>query len=153
PIATPPIATPRPPLNWKNSGPSPSHFVVGHRRQVFIGSPYPDFYPYGYSSFYTAFPYVSYPESYEQAHADLANEVERLTKEVEQLRQDQARLLAQLAQAPPPPRQPPEGSTAPITLVFRDGHQLMIQNYAIVRGSLWVLEEFMSTRIALSDLD
>jgi len=159
PVARPPIAATRPPLNWKNSGPSPSHFVVGHQRQVFIGSPYPSFYdPYWYSSIYSAFPYVSSESHYDvspsqaQIQTDLANQVERLTTEVEQLRQDQANLLSQLSQASPP-RQAPEAPASPVTLVFRDGRRLNIQNYAIVRGSLWALEEFMSTRIPLNDLD
>lgn len=159
PVARPPIATPRPPVNRPSYGPSGSHFVVRPQRQVFIGSPYPSiYYPYGYSSVYSPFPYLSYQEPYDDplsqsyVQTDLANQVERLTQEVEKLRQDQANLVLQLSQAPPP-RQAPEAPAAPLTLVFRDGRRLYIQNYAIVRGSLWALDENMSTRILLSDLD
>jgi TolA-binding protein len=133
--------------------------VVGRQRQVFIGSPYFGYGSNWYLSAYSAFPYVSSSESYEVSPSqsqiqDLANQVERLTTEVEQLRQDQAELRSQLSQAAAPPRQqPPEAPTSPITLVFRNGRRLSIQNYAIVRGSLWALEEFMSTRIPLTDLD
>ena len=40
-----------------------------------------------------------------------------------------------------------------VSTIFRDGHQLEIQNYAIIGQTLWVLDERNSTKIALSDLD
>jgi hypothetical protein len=81
-----------------------------------------------------------------QNESDLSYEVGRLSAEIEQLRQQQA--LNQ-AQAPPPPQ-----SLSPRTLlIFRDGRQVEIQNYAIVGQTLWVLDERNSSKIPLSDLD
>lgn len=49
--------------------------------------------------------------------------------------------------APPPPDQPPT------LLIFKDGRQLELQNYAIVGSMLYDLTPGHRTRIALADLD
>jgi hypothetical protein len=41
----------------------------------------------------------------------------------------------------------------PTILVFRDGHQVEAQGYAVVGQSIWVLTEQTSSRMLLSDLD
>jgi hypothetical protein len=74
--------------------------------------------------------------------------VQRLSQEIEQLRAEQSTRLP-IQQPPAAPQLP----ATPTTLVFRDGHRLEIQNYAIVGQTLWVLEERTSIKIALSDLD
>lgn len=76
-----------------------------------------------------------------QSDTDLSYQVERLTQEVEQLRQQQA-----VSQAPPAP------ASMPVVLVFRDGHRTEIQNYAIIGQTLWVLDN-RTTKIPLSDLN
>jgi len=89
-----------------------------------------------------------------QNELDLAYQVQQLSREIEQLRQQQALTvtLPPPAPAPPPPSEP--GVPQPLTtLVFRDGHQLNIENYAIVGQTLWILDEQASTRIPLSELD
>ena len=154
--SSPPIATARP---------SSGRFEVRPQGQVFIGSPYPWLHEsYGYP-YHSAFPYGSlYSEPYfvepspnhvepspDLSSIELANQVERLTKEVERLRERQANSTAIASPAPPPVRAP-ERPAIPINLVFRDGRRLNIQSYAIVRGTLWVLDEG-TTRIPLSDLD
>jgi hypothetical protein len=48
---------------------------------------------------------------------------------------------------------PPEPPQIPTTLVFKDGHQLEIENYAIVSQTLYDLTPGHSRKIALSDLD
>jgi hypothetical protein len=80
-----------------------------------------------------------------QNESDLTYEVGRLSAEIEQLRQQQAQ-----NQAPPPP---PRALAERTVLIFRDGHQVEIQNYAIVGQTLWVLDERNSSKIPLSDLD
>jgi len=64
-------------------------------------------------------------------------------------------------------RRPPESSSEPATqsdaapvagqnptvLVFKDGHQLEVENYAIVGNTLYDLTEGRSHKIALADLD
>ena len=37
--------------------------------------------------------------------------------------------------------------------MFRDGHQVNIQNYAIIGQTFWVLDEGAATKIPLTDLD
>jgi hypothetical protein len=56
-----------------------------------------------------------------------------------------ANISANLAAAEPP--------QAPTTLVFKDGHQIEIANYAIVNQTLFDLTPGHPRRIALSDLD
>jgi len=88
---------------------------------------------------------------------ELQYEVQRLQREIDDLRQQQSAAAVQ----PPPPTIPqpapaaaPEQRPAlPTVLIFRDGRRMMIQNYAIVGQTLWVLEERSSTRIAVSELD
>ena len=89
-----------------------------------------------------------------QNEINLAYQVGQLSQEVRQLRKQQA---AQQSPQPSPrtsevPASAPPALT-PTVLVFRDGHRLEIQNYAIVGQSLWVLDEPHSTKILLSDLD
>ncbi len=52
------------------------------------------------------------------------------------------------------PEQPaaPENVT-PTVLVFKDGHQQEVQNYAIVGQNLYVVDSFTSKKIPLSELD
>jgi hypothetical protein len=73
---------------------------------------------------------------------------------VERLRQD---LAAQ--PAPQPAALVPAAEAAPVTdqpqtvLVFKDGHQLEVQNYAIVGKMLYDLTPGHHSKIAISDLD
>src|SRR5262249_39805891 len=82
-----------------------------------------------------------------RTEADLSYQVGRLSQEVTDLRQQQA---AQ-AQRPAQPASP--APSIPVVLIFRDGHRLEIQNYAVIGQTLWVLDERNRTKIPLSDLD
>jgi hypothetical protein len=86
------------------------------------------------------------------SEVELSYQVDRLTREVERLRQDQAEAALRQSLAPQPPRAP-EPPAAPITLVFRDGRRLSIQSYAISRQTLWVIDDRTSMKIDLSELD
>ena len=63
--------------------------------------------------------------------------------------------------SPQPQREPEAGpeetssapDIAPTLLVFKDGHQQEVRNYAIVGQTLYVLEAFSSHKIPLADLD
>jgi hypothetical protein len=59
---------------------------------------------------------------------------------------------AQAAFADPAPDSAPESST-PTTLVFKDGHEIEVANYAIVGQSLYDLTSGHHRKIALADLD
>ena len=116
-------------------------------------SPYP-FYsdPFYSNTFYSNPPYATAPavESpvVSQNDVDLTYQVQQLSQEVERLRQDQALSVQRLPQ-PSVPQAPP----TPIVLVFRDGHQIQIQNYAVVGQTFWVLDERSSTKVSVADLD
>jgi hypothetical protein len=125
--------------------------------QPFAGfySPYfwgPSYYPPAYIE--PGYPY-STPPAETQSNDDLSFQVQRLSEQIEELRQEQALAAERQAalSAPPPPPPVPEPPPIPLTLVFRDGHRMMILNYAVVGQTLWVLDEGSSTRIPLSDLD
>ena len=154
----------------------PSRIVVRPQRHVFIPPSVSwavcwlsnGFYnPYLYSSFYSG-PYSpSYAEPYyaeparSESNGDLAFQVQLLVREIERLREDQAYSPPPVSEppvplpapAPPPPPRVPEPPPTPITLVFRDGRRLNIQNYAFVKQTLWVVGGQSSTKIALSELD
>jgi hypothetical protein len=165
-VARPPAVASRPAFNGHITAPVP-RIVARPPHRVVVAPPYYGFYSGFYGGFYDPYPYVWAPPSYSVSpyvyaepsyvapspslsETELAYQVERLTREVERLREDQAN--SALRQTPPPQRAPDPPPT-PITLVFRDGRRMSIQNYAVVRQTLWVIDERMSTRIDLSDLD
>ena len=120
----------------------------------YYGDPfYPYSYPYSpYSDPYSQPSYAA-PQGPDDSGAGQQNdalsyEVGRLSQEVESLRQQQA---AQ-GMAPRPVPQA-SGPVTPVVLVFRDGHRMEIQNYAIIGQTLWVLDETNSSKIPLADLD
>lgn len=122
------------------------------------GYGYPGYYPFDYSSQYYA-PAASEPYYQEQqpvyvpgpgdgygaqSDADLSYQVGRLTQEVEDLRQQQAQAA---------PARSTSSMFSPVVLIFKDGHRMEIQNYAVIGQTLWVLDEKNSTKIPVDDLD
>ena len=82
---------------------------------------------------------------------DVARELERLTDEVERLREGEA--ARQQAQLTPPTQRSAEENMPTTILVFRDGHRSEVRNYAIVGRTLWVFTEQRARKIPVSDLD
>jgi hypothetical protein len=131
-----------------------------HQRPLVIGQPFIG----GFSPFFwdaPLYPQSVYPAYAEPAYAapsvsqneiDLANQVQRLSQEIEQLRQEQALALSRQPQPPPPPPAPGP-PPIPTTLVFRDGRRMLIENYAIVGQTIWVLDEKTSAKISMGELD
>ena len=163
-LRTPPVVTPR--IGGANFG-----GIGGLRRQrtiivanPFIGAYSPFFGGYspffdGYSPFWGA-PYYTPPAysdptyvapSVSQNEVDLSYQVQRLSQEIEQLRQDQALAASRLYNPAPPPA--PGPPPTPTTLVFCDGHRMMVENYAIIGQTIWVLDEKTSLKISMSELD
>jgi len=118
---------------------APSYSVPAYAAPAYVAPTY--FGPTAYSD-----PVYSAPAP-DAATEQLVHEMQRLSQEIEQLRQQQALAAA------PPPAPVPERPPVDIVLVFRDGHRLVIQNYAIVGQTLWVLDEKTSTKIPVSELD
>jgi hypothetical protein len=97
----------------------------------------------------------SYAEGYQQGIN--AQQVQQLTDEVERLRAEMQERDRQIASANQPPSRgyAPSMQELPLstTLVFRDGHQLEIHNYAIVGSTVWIFNERTAKKVALGDLD
>jgi len=109
-------------------------------------SAYPYTTPYSYAPDPNyAVPDPNYAPSAEtqQANADLRADVERLSDEVDLLRQEQ--------QA----RSAPSTSTTeqPTVLIFRNGERREIHNYGIVGQTLWIFTDQRATKVPLADLD
>ena len=106
-------------------------------------------YPYSY------YPSDNYPQEQAPAPADnsanvqLAVEMQRLSDEVEDLRNENRQAAA---------ARPPGGSwtiqeQGAATFVFRDGRHITSQNYAIAGQTLWIFSEHTAHKYSLADLD
>jgi hypothetical protein len=82
----------------------------------------------------------------------LPRQVERLTDEVERLREEEAS-REQARQAVRQPRPSVDDKAATTILVFRDGRRNEVKNFAIVGQTLWVFTEQRARKIPVSDLD
>ena len=72
--------------------------------------------------------------------AQLAAQVGNLATEVEMMREDQAQRRSRGVPSAEPPAATEE--KPPTTLfVYRDGHQMEVQNYAILGNTLWVFSD------------
>jgi hypothetical protein len=57
------------------------------------------------------------------------------------------------ASSQPPAPEPPQAPQAPTTFVFKDGHRLVVGNYAIVGATIFDLTPGHPRKTALADLD
>jgi hypothetical protein len=134
---------------------NPSYSGFLYCRQYYSGRPslgfepvYPSWFPStGYET-EEALPPSSEPEQDSQLAAQVGN----LTAEVEMMREDQA---ARDFRGAPSPEFPAASEEKPPTtlLVYRDGHQMEIQNYAILGKTLWVFSDQRTRQVPLADLD
>jgi hypothetical protein len=109
---------------------------------------YPYWFPStGYQSEESA-PPVPEPEQDTQ----LATQVGNLTAEVEMMREDQAARDSRGAPSSEPPVAAEEKPPATL-FVYRDGHQMEVQNYAILGKTLWVFSDQRTRQVPLADLD
>jgi hypothetical protein len=123
-------------------------------RQYYSGTPswgsepvYPAWLPSeGYQTEETA-PPAPEPDQDPQLAAQLGN----LATEVEMLREDQIRRDARSA---PMAESPAAAEKPPTTLlVYRDGHQMEVQDYAIQGKTLWVFSDQRTRQVPLAELD
>jgi hypothetical protein len=141
-----------------NPGNNGFHNGFPHRRFGFRTWPW---YYYGYPAYYYPYPYYGdfgyssimdsnsnpYPAEYRSDYSAQNTEaqqaeIDRLQDEVERLRQERE------ARAP----QKPEPHEKTI-LVFQDKHTQEVENYAIVRETVWVFTELRAVKIPLSSID
>jgi hypothetical protein len=112
----------------------------------------PLFWPY---PVYESSPYYQVaeqnPATTADQEADLARQVDRLSYEIERLREEE-QSRAEARQPASQPR-PSAEEMATTILVFRDGRRTEMQNYAIVGQILWMLTEERARKVPMSDLD
>lgn len=120
--------------------------VRGHRRPR--GWTGPVYYPYAYS--YPIYDTTDYTEPVAPPEMQPVQPVQ-IQIQVE----DKRAPLPEPAAEAPAPKQPaePVQQGPPTILVFRDGHQQEVQNYAIVGKTLFDLGTFVAHKIPLADLD
>ena len=84
------------------------------------------------------------------ADDQIATQLNNLAEEIAALRQEQARQVTREVIATKPAPLPP----GPLTiLIYKDGWQLQVQNYAVLGKTLTVFSDQTSLKIPLSDLD
>jgi hypothetical protein len=134
---------------------NPSYSGSLYCRQFYSGRPgfgVEPVYPYwlpsmGYGTDQSATP-APEPEQDNQLAAQVGN----LATEVELMREDQA--LRDSRGAPSvEPFMGAEEKPPTTLLVYRDGHQVEVQDYAILGKTLWVFSDQMTRRVPLADLD
>jgi hypothetical protein len=81
---------------------------------------------------------------------ELALEVQELSDSVRGLR-DEERASEETRSRPSAPATSEEPRK--VVLVFRDGHQITVQNYAITGHTLWILSEHTAKKVPLSELN
>src|SRR5215469_7387483 len=111
------------------------------------------YYPY-YDPFYSS--YSSQPEQQpvveeqDNGNRDLALEVQELSDEIQSMRdEDRAREERRNSNAKPAVQDFGPNTT----LVFRDGLQLSVKNYAISGDTIWLLDDHNTKKFPLSKLD
>ncbi|PYV16328.1 MAG: hypothetical protein DMG21_12055 [Acidobacteria bacterium] len=142
-----------------------------HRRRRFFGPSfglftYPFAYPYSYIPSFSEYPLFGPDSSSEQSYQapaetpgaaqdegegdSLSGQVQALTDEVEQMRQERGGgSPASSPSAEPTTR----ADRLPTVFAFRDGRKLEAVNYVIMGKTLWLVGEQTTRRIPLSDLD
>jgi hypothetical protein len=124
----------------------------------FFGASYiPGFFPEDYYGGYPPYAYQVPPEaagSDNSADIQLAQQIQQLSDEVEDLRDEQASARRETREPPPPGASMSAVNPAvATTFVFRDGHRVTAQNYAIAGETLWILNEHAAKKVPLSDID
>jgi hypothetical protein len=152
-----------------------NHRPIHHRR---FFNPYGYAYPYYPIYPYTAYPYYGVGLQSDFVYSDSAvgtysspaymadhdtgvqSDLYRLQAELDQVRQQQAAdrqyALNTPTEAPrpvPATRARPEPPAPATVLIYRDGRQSDIHNYAVVGQTLWIFSEERARKVALADLD
>jgi hypothetical protein len=126
----------------------------------FFGSGFGFGWPWGYIPGFDSEYYPPYPADYNSqaaapatsdnsANVQLAVEMQRLSDEVEDLRNENR----QAAAARPPGGSWTTQEQGAATFVLRDGRHITSQNYAIAGQTLWIFSEHAAHKYSLADLD
>jgi hypothetical protein len=147
----------------------PHGFVGGHRHHPGVNSFYGGTYyaPYAYPLYamptYDSSAYDTSSENGQPVLADGSgpDAAEEVRRELESLKstvreyRDELRATRGVTEQPAPKSEPVEAAlNQPQTvLVFKDGRQVDVENYAIVGGTLFDLSEGHTKKVALAELD
>jgi len=121
-----------------------------------FGYPYYPLFPEDYSA-----PAPPAPDPYASANqVALSYEIERLSREIDDMR-DEERQREQKQnedemtenQSGASARRPAEPAEPPKTLVFRDGHQVLVENYAVSGNTMWIIGKDKVQKISMNDVD
>lgn len=96
-------------------------------------------------------PVVVENQGNEQPNRELAFEVQSLRDEIQAMHDEE--LARNQARNNPPSRPSAQPESASAVLVFRDGRQLAVQNYAVSDHTIWVLSPNSARKFPVSDLD
>ena len=127
----------------------------------FIGDPffwgYPGYYGYpgyGYAPPPPAPAYVSTDTGADNYNAALATQVQQLSEEIADLREEERdRDRRETREAAPNASITAKEPGLPVEFIFRDGRHITARNYAIAGQTLWILDEHVAKKFALADLD
>jgi len=133
-----------------------------HRDQSFASPFYGGTYyvPYAYPAYvmepmvndsgpYDAAAPESAAETLQQEISSLKSTINDYRDELRNTRSESKRKYEE----PAAPAQPPVANQPKTILVFKDGHQSTVMNYAIVGSTLYDLSEGRATKVALAELD
>jgi len=83
----------------------------------------------------------------------MSDQVAELTSQVQMLREEQS--AREYLRPPTAETRATASQERPLStlLVYRDGHQLEVQNYALMGDTVWVLGDQTTRKIPLNDLD
>ena len=124
----------------------------------YSGAYFDPFYDEYWNPYYSFGSYSYDPTSGTSGYTDLSNELGNLDAQVQQLRDENDSLQAELDES----RRPPQSAVGPAiadsneprtVLIFKDGHRLQVQNYAVVGQTLWILSPARADKVPLADLD
>ena len=88
------------------------------------------------------------------ANVQLAAEVQRLSDEVEDLRNEESRARTEnRPTANPNASLTPNSPALAAIFIFQDGRRISVQNYAIAGQTLWIFNEQTARKMSLADLD
>jgi len=130
---------------------------------LFLGSPffpsypgfYGDYYGDGYGDYGPPAPQPVVVNTDNGNSVELAAEVQRLTDEVDDLRSEESRRYSQdrAAAANSGASMSAREPAAATVFVFRDGHRISAQSYAIAGQTLWIFNEHAARKYQIADLD
>jgi hypothetical protein len=134
-----------------------------HHHAFFFALPYywPPYYG-GYWNPYDSFGSSSYdPNANTSYYTDVSNQMNQLSSEVQQLRDENDSLRSSLYEQQRPSAAPApaaaigttSGNEPTAVLVYRDGHRSEVQNYAIIGSTVWILSAARAEKVPLSELN